>query len=102
MLIMVTVSFIREHSLIHPASDFRWSEMVFDLGGWQFNVHWAKGDDMHDVGCANEELKKLIVEALQRGETDDNPNRALYLFIRDFRPGVGMEPETVTLPIQFG
>lgn len=68
-------------------------EVTYDFDNTTFVVEWnnihpstgevVRYDLQPSVQCANEDLKNRIEDAIKAGESDDNADIDIYLFIRD-------------------
>lgn len=68
-------------------------EVTYDFDNTTFVVEWnnihptngevVRYDLQPSVQCANEDLKNRIEDAIKAGESDDNVDIDIYLFIRD-------------------
>lgn len=68
-------------------------EVTYKLNDTTFVVEWnnihpstgevVRYDLQPSVQCANEDLKNRIEDAIKAGETDENIDIDIYLFIRD-------------------
>lgn len=68
-------------------------EVTYDFDNTTFVVEWnnihptngevVRYDLQPSVQCANEDLKNRIEDAIKAGESDDNADIDIYLFVRD-------------------
>lgn len=68
-------------------------EVTYKLNDTTFVVEWnnihptngevVRYDLQPSVQCANEDLKNRIEDAIKAGESDDNADIDIYLFVRD-------------------
>lgn len=70
---------------------------VYKLDEIEFTIEWCcmnndgeidqnnyfLQDGSHDVTCEDSNMADKVLEAIRAGDSDDNPDLELYLFIRD-------------------